>query len=126
MDRGGLDGGPALGHLEPADIVIASCPARPAQEGRNLQQLSEDWDVSPQRAAQMTLEAEAGTWVVVHAMSEADVTQVMQHPATMIGSDGLPTMGGRPHPRLWGTFPRVLGVYSRERGALSLQVLFTR
>ncbi len=121
MDRGGLDGGPALGHLEPADIVIASCPARPALEGRNLQQLSEEWAVSPQHAAQMTLRAEAGTWVVVHAMSEADVTSVMQHPATMIGSDGLPTIGGRPHPRLWGTFPRVLGVYCRERGALSLQ-----
>lgn len=121
MDRGGLEGGPALGHLEPEDIVIASCPADPTLEGMNLRELSEQWRVSAQNAAKRILEAELGTWVVVHAMSEADVTQVMKHPATMIGSDGLPTVGGRPHPRLWGTFPRVLGHYWRDRGVLSLE-----
>src|SRR5258707_13664580 len=39
--------------------------------------------------------------------------RILRHPATMIGSDGLPN-DPRPHPRLWGTFPRVLGRYSRE------------
>jgi N-acyl-D-amino-acid deacylase len=39
--------------------------------------------------------------------------RILAHPATMIGSDGLPN-DPRPHPRLWGTFPRVLGRYSRE------------
>ena len=38
----------------------------------------------------------------------------------MIGSDGLPTLHGKPHPRLYGTFARVLGTYAREQGVLSL------
>jgi N-acyl-D-amino-acid deacylase len=46
-------------------------------------------------------------------MSEDDVRLILRHPATMIGSDGLPN-DPRPHPRLWGTFPRVLGPYSRD------------
>ena len=40
---------------------------------------------------------------------------ILSHPRTMIGSDGLPN-DKFPHPRLWGTFPRVLGHYSREQG----------
>ena len=45
--------------------------------------------------------------------------RILAHPATMIGSDGLPH-DPRPHPRLWGTFPRVLGRYSREEKLFSL------
>jgi N-acyl-D-amino-acid deacylase len=52
-------------------------------------------------------------------MSEDDMRRILRHPATMIGSDGLPR-DPRPHPRLWGTFPRVLGVYSRELNLFSL------
>ena len=45
--------------------------------------------------------------------------RILRHPATMIGSDGLPN-DPRPHPRLWGTFPRVLGRYCREEKLFSL------
>ena len=45
--------------------------------------------------------------------------QILRHSATIIGSDGLPN-DPRPHPRLWGTFPRVLGRYSRDEGLFSL------
>ena len=45
--------------------------------------------------------------------------QILRHPATMIGSDGLPN-DPLPHPRLWGTFPRVLGRYSRDEGLFPL------
>ena len=45
--------------------------------------------------------------------------RILAHPATMIGSDGLPH-DAHPHPRLWGTFPRVLGRYSREEKLFSL------
>jgi N-acyl-D-amino-acid deacylase len=45
--------------------------------------------------------------------------RVLAHPATMIGSDGLPN-DPRPHPRLWGTFPRVLGRYSRDEQLIAL------
>jgi N-acyl-D-aspartate/D-glutamate deacylase len=57
----------------------------------------------------------------MHSMDEDDVQTVMRHPSTMIGSDGIPTLGGKPHPRLYGTFARVLGRYARELGLFSLE-----
>jgi N-acyl-D-amino-acid deacylase len=53
-------------------------------------------------------------------MDEADVTRIIRSPEAMIGSDGLPE-DQHPHPRLWGTFPRVLGRYVRERNVLTLE-----
>ena len=53
-------------------------------------------------------------------MNEADIQMVMRHSSTMIGSDGLPTLGGKPHPRLYGTFARVLGWYARDLRILSM------
>ena len=56
-------------------------------------------------------------------MSEEDVQRIMAHPSTMIASDGRLTQPGEghPHPRWYGTFPRVLGLYARDRGVLSLE-----
>ncbi|MGL1400221.1 amidohydrolase family protein, partial [Vibrio parahaemolyticus] len=48
-----------------------------------------------------------------------DVNRILSHPATVVGSDGLPN-DPLPHPRLWGAFPRVLGYYSREQKLFSL------
>jgi N-acyl-D-amino-acid deacylase len=53
-------------------------------------------------------------------MDEADVQRILAYPHTMIGSDGLPH-DARPHPRLWGTFPRVLGHYARVLGLFPLE-----
>ena len=53
-------------------------------------------------------------------MDEADVRRVLAHPCTMIGSDSSHQERGKPHPRTCGTFPRVLGHYSRELGVLDL------
>ena len=57
-----------------------------------------------------------------HAIGEEDLERILKHPATMIGSDGeIPTFGkGSPHPRSYGTFVRVLGVYARERQLITL------
>lgn len=55
-----------------------------------------------------------------HLMDEHDVRRVLTHPLAMIGSDGLP-FDPMPHPRLWGTFPRVLGHYVRDLGLMSLE-----
>jgi N-acyl-D-amino-acid deacylase len=57
---------------------------------------------------------------VYFLMDEADVTRILTSSQAMVGSDGLPE-DEHPHPRLWGTFPRVLGHYVRERGVLSLE-----
>jgi N-acyl-D-amino-acid deacylase len=48
------------------------------------------------------------------------VRRVLMHPRAMVGSDGIPGTDA-PHPRLWGTFPRVLGYYAREQGLFSLE-----
>jgi N-acyl-D-amino-acid deacylase len=53
-------------------------------------------------------------------MADEDLERILAYPRTMVGSDGLPGMA-HPHPRLWGTFPRVLGRYVREKRLLSLE-----
>jgi N-acyl-D-amino-acid deacylase len=54
-------------------------------------------------------------------MDEADVQRVVAHPLCMIGSDGIPSPTGKPHPRLYGTFPRVIAKYVREARLFSLE-----
>jgi N-acyl-D-amino-acid deacylase len=56
---------------------------------------------------------------IVYQMDEGDVQTILQHPAQMVGSDGL-HLTGKTHPRLYGTFPRVLGHYVRETKTLAL------
>jgi N-acyl-D-amino-acid deacylase len=53
-------------------------------------------------------------------MDDADVERILQFDETMIGSDGLPH-DEQPHPRLWGTFPRILGHYCRDLGLFPLE-----
>ena len=57
---------------------------------------------------------------IYFAMDEGDVRRILSHPETMIGSDGL-AHDTNPHPRLWGSFPRVLGRYSRELNLFPLE-----
>lgn len=57
---------------------------------------------------------------IYFSMDEDDVQRILAFESTMVGSDGLPH-DARPHPRLWGTFPRVLGHYSRGLGLFSLE-----
>jgi N-acyl-D-aspartate/D-glutamate deacylase len=88
----------------------------PDAAGQTLAQIASAWQVDQREAARRLQPAGA----IYHSISEDDMRRILQHPATMIGSDGLPG-DPRPHPRLWGTFPRVLGRYSRELKLLSLE-----
>jgi len=99
----------------------------PELEGQTLY----DWAVmrglepTPQTGADLVIEAQlnGGASAIYHALDEADVARIMQHPQTMIASDGRLTQPGigHPHPRWYGTFPRVLGHYVRELGVLGLE-----
>lgn len=91
------------------DILITWSESEPAQGGRLLAEIASDWKLSLMDAAIRLQPAGA----VYFCMDEADVRRILRHPLTMIGSDGLPR-DPRPHPRLWGTFPRVLGHYARD------------
>ena len=80
---------------------------------------------TPAVGASLVVEAvrRGGASAIFHAMAEEDVERIMAHPQTMIASDGRLTEpgSGHPHPRWYGTFPRVLGVFVREKGVLTLE-----
>ena len=57
--------------------------------------------------------------MISFGLDEADITAIMRHPAVSFITDGL--MSGRPHPRAYATYPRILGRYVREQGVLSLE-----
>lgn len=101
---------------EAEDVLIADCPSHPEMVGRMLNEIAAEWNVSREDVAERLQPAGA----IYFQMNEDDLRRIMAHPAGMIGSDGLPGMPN-PHPRLWGTFPRVLGRYARDMGLLSLE-----
>jgi N-acyl-D-amino-acid deacylase len=96
-------------------ITITWSTPHPEVAGQSLARIAEDWGVPQIEAAQRLRPAGA----IYHSISEKDMRRILAHPATMIGSDGLPN-DPRPHPRLWGTFPRVLGRYCREEKLINL------
>jgi N-acyl-D-aspartate/D-glutamate deacylase len=95
---------------ERVKITITWSTPHPEMGGKTLREIADLWGVTQTETAQRLRPAGA----IYHIMSEDDMRAVLRHPKTMIGSDGLPN-DPRPHPRLWGTFPRVLGYYSREQ-----------
>jgi N-acyl-D-amino-acid deacylase len=96
-------------------ITITWSTPHPEVAGQSLARIAESWRVTQIEAAQRLRPAGA----IYHSISEEDMRRILAHPATMIGSDGLPN-DPRPHPRLWGTFPRVLGRYCREEKLINL------
>jgi N-acyl-D-amino-acid deacylase len=103
-------------------IVVASAPGHPEWEGQSIVDLAARLGRTPPDAAKVVVDAEGyGAVVIIHSMNEDDVRTVMAHPTTMIGSDGIPTLTGKPHPRLYGTFARVLGHYTRDEHVLTLE-----
>jgi N-acyl-D-amino-acid deacylase len=88
----------------------------PEMTGRLLADIAAEWGLSEDAAARALLPAGA----IYFQINEADMQRILAHPRSMVGSDGLPH-DVFPHPRLWGTFPRVLGHYARDLGLLSLE-----
>ena len=100
---------------ERVGIRITWSEPYPEMGGRTLARIAQDWGIGQTDAARRLQPAGA----IYHSIFEDDMRRILRHPATMIGSDGLPN-DPRPHPRLWGTFPRVLGRYSRDEKLFSL------
>jgi dihydroorotase/N-acyl-D-amino-acid deacylase len=124
---GGLEGTSGLGRSGAEDVQLSSAPQHPEWEGKTIAALAAAWELSPIDAARRILDAEGiAATVVLHVMCEDDVRTVLRHPTTMIGSDGLPTLQGKPHPRLYGTFARVLGTYARDEHVLRLETAVHR
>jgi N-acyl-D-amino-acid deacylase len=97
-------------------IMISWSRPHPEMNGRDLSAIAAEWNCDLKEAARRLDPAGA----IYFQMDEADVCRVMRSPLAMIGSDGLPH-DAHPHPRLWGTFPRVIGHYARDLGLFPIE-----
>ncbi len=107
------------------DIVISACQHQKEFEGKTLAQIAAIMGQDPAHAMMDFLLAEQGkVAIILFMMSEENVALGIAHPMLMIGLDSLALSagrGGKPHPRTYGTFPRVLGKYVRDEGLITLE-----
>src|SRR5947208_15251174 len=97
-------------------VVVTWSKPVPEVSGKDLLEISRQMNLSVESTVEKLLPAGA----IYFSMDERDVQRILGFEHTMIGSDGLPH-DAAPHPRLWGTFPRVLGHYARDLGLFSLE-----
>ena len=97
-------------------VLITWSTPYPSASGKYLHEIAREWGCTEREAGQALKPAGACYFFI----SEEDLRRIIQHPSAMIGSDGLP-MDRHPHPRLWGTFPRVIRRYAMELGLFSLE-----
>ena len=97
-------------------IIVTWSTPHPEFTGMDLPDIARRLGLSQEEAVAKIRPAGA----IYFSMHEADVQRILRFEDTMIGSDGLPH-DIKPHPRLWGTFPRVLGHYSRDIGLFPLE-----
>lgn len=109
------------------DLVLIVDSAEPARAGRTVQEIAEAEGKDPIDAAFDLLRREPQIQCVLFAMDEADVRENLCGPFAVVGSDAFamrpegPLSYGKPHPRTYGTFPRVLRWLVREQRALTLE-----
>jgi N-acyl-D-aspartate/D-glutamate deacylase len=111
-------------------IFISGCTARPQYEGRHIAELAAEAGKAPEDTVMdILLEAEAQVFMALFIMDEENVRLGLRHPAIVIGTDGDgratygPLSRGKPHPRNYGTFPRLLGHYVRDEGLMPLEAM---
>ena len=97
-------------------VIVTWSEVRPDVAGRDLADIADEMGCGLEEAADALQPAGA----IYFLMDEEDVQRVLKNPHAMVASDGLPH-DVFPHPRLWGTFPRVLGHYSRDLGLITLE-----
>ncbi len=115
------------GSGDPANIQIGSCRWKPEYQGKTLAQILKERGLEPnfENAAELVIEIvqNGGAMAIYHSLSEDDLQRIIRFPWTMHASDGgvaKPGMGF-PHPRTYGTFPRVISRYVKELGILTLE-----
>lgn len=96
--------------------MVAMSQPFPDCAGRDFSELQAEWCLTVEECVAKLSPALA----VYFNMAEEDVQRILSHPAGMIGSDGIPDKN-MPHPRLWGTFPKVLGHYVRDVKLFTLE-----
>ena len=108
-------------------IVIGECPSDKKYEGKSLESIlkgKDKLDAPYEGFFDWLLEIKGSATMVIFVMNEDDVRTVISNPLTSVISDSwvtAPSAGGKPHPRVYGTFPRVLARYVREEKLLTLE-----
>jgi len=109
-------------------IVIARAMHHPEWSGKSVAELADGATQDPlEWTCDALIEHEGAIDIIHHSMDEADVRYVMAKPWICAGSDSRanapygPLSFGKPHPRSYGTFPRILGHYARDLGVLTLE-----
>lgn len=97
-------------------VLVSWSVPHPEFAGRELDDIAAELGVHRDEAAAQLMPGGA----IYFQMDENDVERILSFEHTMIGSDGLPH-DAKPHPRLWGAFPKVLGHYVRTKGLFSLE-----
>lgn len=103
-------------HRQASKVLIAESAPYPEHAGRELADVAAMWETDIDTAMERLLPATG----IFFIMDESDVQRILSYEHTMICSDGI-AGGKHPHPRVWGTFPRVLGRYVRDVGLFSLE-----
>jgi N-acyl-D-amino-acid deacylase len=112
---------------DPKNVQFAHCGHDPSLAGKTLADAARTRGLEPtiENAADVAIEIQlkGGCSTIYHSMNEEDMVRIMRHPLTMIASDGEAPVFGQasPHPRAYGTFPRVLGRYVREKSILTFE-----
>jgi len=104
------------------DVVVTNLDSEAwrAFEGESVTAIADETDRDPVDVVCDVLVAEElEASMIIHTMAERDVREIMTNPRVNVCTDGL--LGGKPHPRTYGAYPRVLGTYVREEDALSLE-----
>lgn len=108
-------------HKQATRVIVSDSEPYPEMAGRDLADIAQQWGVSLDEAVDRLIPA-AGIFFI---MDEQDVQRILSFEHTIICSDGI-HKGSHPHPRVWGTFPRVLGHYTRDVKLFSLEQAIRR
>jgi N-acyl-D-aspartate/D-glutamate deacylase len=105
------------------NIIISVAPRHAEYIGKSIAQIAEIKTKNPYDVFfDLLIKERLEVIMVIFMMDEADIIRILKDPITMIGTDGIPGFGaGKVHPRMIGTFPRILGRYVREQGVIRLE-----
>jgi N-acyl-D-amino-acid deacylase len=104
-------------------LMISVSPGHPEYVGKFISEIAKKENRTPYDVLfDLVVEEKMAVMVILFLMTEEDIQRIMRNPLTMVGSDGIPGFGiEKVHPRMTGTFPRILGRYVREQGVITLE-----
>lgn len=114
-------------YIDWEEIVVAYSKKHRSFEGKSLLEISKLEGKTPYQTLFDILANRDTVWVLLFMMDERSITKLFKHPLSFVGSDSFsvapygPLSVGKPHPRFYGTYPRILQEYVRRRRILTLE-----